>query len=333
MERQDSSLARRDFLRIGTLGTAAAALGTTAFGGVGSLIREAPPSFRIGLGADAATSTLLLEPGIMSAAQVSGAITHRTPWALPVDAEPFIDRLMVPIVPDVDAIAAWSSNDLRADTIDARDTTTSTLSTIARFPILGGESNIDFSSQVIDAMRSDSQVQMTFFAFDNAIAPNSVINRGPIPILDDRPLVSPSRIRTEAAPSWTSKAVSGWRLQYRGQETHPLPSCVGAGINVKHIHLEVCHNEPLGSSRWPVKSTLHLGTYRLAGRRCFVLYLDRPRVCIRPCNPTMNDLYQILVTALYVAAGIAALAIAGWIVASIASAAASALYLPLLLLV
>lgn len=186
---------------------------------------------------------------------------------------------------------------------------------------------------MIDAMRNGSEASLTFFAFDNDIAPRTILNRGPLPIIDDRPLNTPLRIRPEAEPGFTSPAVSGWRIQYRGVETHPLPSCVGAGIPVTHIHLEVTHNEPLGSKYWPVKSTLHLGTYRSAGKRCFVLYLDSPRICMKACSPTWNDLYGMLATALYTSAAVAGVAIAGWVVASIAAAGASALYIPLLLLV
>jgi hypothetical protein len=320
---------------MGALGTAAA-LSPTIFG-AGARVRDVSPDLPVGLplGLDRSdfNSTHLIEPGVISMADSAGVIGRRTPWALSVDAEPYLDSILTPIVPSIDAVMAWAELNGTSAVSPVLDPTTSAMDAITRFPILGGDPNADFSAQLMEAIRLGSTASMTFFAFENGSAPNGLINRGPIPILDDRPLVRHSRVQADAAPSWTSKAVAGWRLQYRGWETHAIDNCPGPGIPVRHCHLEVCRNEPLGSSRWPVKSTLHLGTYRQAGRKCFLLYLNKPRVCLRPCSPSSNDLYNMFVTALYVAAAVAGAAIAAWVVASMASAAAAAMYLPLLLLV
>lgn len=253
MERQESSFDRRDFLRFGALGTAAAALGPAAFAS-GPLVRDISQEPPLGLGTDAFNSTLLIEPGITSMTDVAGRIGRRTPWALPVDAEPYLDSFMMPIVPAIDAVTAWAARDTTTTPFAGLDPTSAALDAVTRFPILGGESNADFSAQVIEAIRLGAATSMTFFAFDNHSAPGSIISRSPIPILDDRPLVARGGLRADAAPSWTSNAVAGWRLQYRGWETHAIDACPGPGIPVKHCHLDVCRNEPLGSSRWSIKS-------------------------------------------------------------------------------
>jgi hypothetical protein len=329
MEKKGGSVDRRDFLRIGTFGTAAAALGTTL--AAGTILRD-DGSFRFAdrTPGEPAEATLLLEPGIMTLSAPSGAVLRRTPWALPVDAEPYFDIFTTATVPNADSIERWSTRSGNDDPASAADP----LSIITRFPLLGGEPCTEIAAQMIDAMRTGSDASLTFFAFDNDTAPRTIINRGPLPVIDDRPLTSPSRIRPDAAPGFTSPAIAGWRIQYRGVETHPLPSCVGAGIPVTHVHLEIAHNEPAGSKYWPIKLTAHLGTYRSSGKRCFVLYIDTPRkICIKVCSPTWNDLYGMLSTAIYAAAAAAGVAIAGWVVASIAAAGASAMYVPLLLLV
>jgi hypothetical protein len=250
-----------------------------------------------------------------------------------VDSEPYLDSILTPIVPSIESVRAWNPMKGGSVALAGLDATTSAMDAITRFPILGGGSHADFSAQMIDAIRLGSAASMTFFAFDTAAASAAILNRGPIPILDDRPLSVRGNIHTDAAPSWTSQAVGGWRLQYRGWETHAIDSCPGPGIPVRHCHLEVCRNEPLGSSRWPVKTTLHLGTYRRGNQKCFLLYLNKPRVCLTPCLPSSNDLYNMFVTALYVAAAISGVAIAAWVAASIASAAAAVMFVPLLLLV
>lgn len=64
-----------------------------------------------------------------------------------------------------------------------------------------------------------------------------------------------------------------------------------------------------------------------------MLYHNKPRVCLKACLPSSNDLYNMFVAALYLAAAVAGVALAGWIAASIGTAAAAVMFVPLLLLV
>jgi hypothetical protein len=129
-----------------------------------------------------------------------------------------------------------------------------------------------------------------------------------------------------APPSVT---LYGWRLQFRGPESHPLGSCVSQ--SVKHFHIELFRQNSSGG--WNYITNLHIGTYWSSGRRCFVLWNNyRPVVCWKICSPTWDQLKQMLAWTIVAAAAIAGVVLATWVVATIASAAASALWVPLLLL-
>ena len=121
----------------------------------------------------------------------------------------------------------------------------------------------------------------------------------------------------------------GWRLQFRGPETHPLGSCVSAPVT--HFNIEIFR--ATGGGRYAYATNFHLGTYRSGGRRCFVLYNNiQPIVCWKTCGPTMGDLAGMFRWMLTAAAAVLAVAVAAWIVAVIAEAAASVAFAPLLLL-
>lgn len=77
----------------------------------------------------------------------------------------------------------------------------------------------------------------------------------------------------------------------------------------------------------------HIGAYRDAWRRCFVLWNNyRPVVCWKTCLPTRDELERMLRWAIAVAALLAGVMLAAWIIAIIANVAATALLVPLLLL-
>jgi len=122
----------------------------------------------------------------------------------------------------------------------------------------------------------------------------------------------------------------GWRLQFRGPETHPLGSCVASPV--KHFHVELFRQNQRGGFDYVVN--FHLGTYLSGGKRCFVLFNNvRPQICWKICGPSYDDLKRMYSYMLLSAAALVGVSIAAWIVALIASAAAAATYASLLLLV
>jgi hypothetical protein len=108
-----------------------------------------------------------------------------------------------------------------------------------------------------------------------------------------------------------------------------LGRCVSAPVT--HFNVDIF--QAMGGGRYQYAANFHLGTYRSGGSRCFVLYNNiRPVVCWKTCGPTMGDLAGMFRWMLTAAAAVLVVAIAAWIVASIAEAAAALAFAPLLLL-
>ena len=152
--------------------------------------------------------------------------------------------------------------------------------------------------------------------------------QGEIAAIEPPSLVTGTNLLSGVSPP-PSVTMFGWKLQFRGPETHPLGSCVSS--NVTHFHVEVFRQNSRG--RWDYILNVHLGAYRSSGRRCFVLYNNtRPYVCWKVCSPTWNQLKQMFVWILIAAAVIAGVVLAAWIISAIASAAATVAWPALLLL-
>jgi hypothetical protein len=130
-------------------------------------------------------------------------------------------------------------------------------------------------------------------------------------------------------PPPPSITLFGWKLQFRGPETHSLSNCVTVPVN--HFHVEIQRQTRPG--KWDYILNLHLGTYRSSGRRCFVMWNNyEPRFCWKTCGPTWDELRRMMLVALTAAAAIAGVALAAWVAALIAGSAATALFPAMLLL-
>lgn len=148
----------------------------------------------------------------------------------------------------------------------------------------------------------------------------------------DRSIVTPTPVTPSVGILGVPPNVEifGWRFQFRGVETHSLGDCVTAPVT--HFHLEVFR--ALGGGRYQYASKFHLGTYRNQGSRCFVLWSNYwPRVCWRVCQPSRDDLVRMMKWLVAAAAVIIGVALAAWIIAVIAEVLATAIFIPLLLLV
>lgn len=153
--------------------------------------------------------------------------------------------------------------------------------------------------------------------------------QGEIAAIEPPSLVTGTNLLAGVSPP-PSVTMFGWKLQFRGPETHPLGSCVSS--NVTHFHVEVFRQNSRG--RWDYILNVHLGAYRSSGRRCFVLYNNtRPYVCWKVCSPTWNQLKQMFVWILIAAAVIAGVVLAAWIISAILGGCYSCLASPVAALV
>jgi len=94
----------------------------------------------------------------------------------------------------------------------------------------------------------------------------------------------------------------GYKLQYRTGSPHPFGSCVTT--SVAHVHFDVFKD--LGGGRYNLLCTLHVGTYRSGGSKCYVIYSSpSPYLCLKACTPGqfLNAVYAALAAVL---AGVAA---------------------------
>jgi len=205
-------------------------------------------------------------------------------------------------------------------------------------PLAGLPNTYDLVGQIDEVLKRGEQVDMSLNFFYEpqfeAIVGTASTMASSFPVQDNADILAvPSGVLLggddffiDAPPSVT---LHGWRLQFRGPDNHPLGSCVTQFV--KHYNIELFRRQSNGSYKYV--TNLHIGAYRSGGRRCFVLWNNlRPVVCWKICSPTWEQLKQMLSWVLIAAAAIVGIALAAWVIAAIASAASSALWLPLLAL-
>jgi hypothetical protein len=121
----------------------------------------------------------------------------------------------------------------------------------------------------------------------------------------------------------------GLRFIFRGPESHSLGSCVSTPV--WHYNLEI--HKSLGGGRFQPISNFHLGTYRNGSSKCLVLWNNlTPSVCWKICTINLSNLKAMLAWAVAASAAYAGIYLAGWMVTSIASTLAAAIYASLILL-
>jgi hypothetical protein len=312
---------RRLFLRTGIAGTTA-----VAFGGMSALGREREDRLpREGSELRQYHESLIVEPGLLTRS-TEGAAGQRSLWAFPSEAESLFSMLIEPFTPDFADAETWANINGEGLRQVGPGLTGAMLDAIAMYPPLGASVSPEVvlrSSEVLTSV-DPSVFTLDFLPQLDDANPSRVIETQGLPLL------GASASRGISGDVYTIAQMFGWRLQYRPPHVHSLGSCERSQVN--HIHLEIMRQDPNSPKRWPQVMTLHLGVYRSSGRKCLVLYNSpKPNVCWKVCQPTWNDLQRMLAWALVAAAAIAGVVLAGWAIAAISGAAASALYVPVLI--
>jgi hypothetical protein len=320
---------RRNFLVTGA--GALSAAGALAQSSSSHIYRPAVPS----------AYEFLVMPGMTarynSATQQTSQVV---PWALLTNSDADLANFSQPQSHTVDELEAWVSQ--RSDSCCTQNsniiaTSAGPIDTLVTTPVIGTPATSDIQSAIVGNLADGNAVDLTMdfltYAGDGSAPQFSFNYIGGIPLLEGADsaarLQIPKSLPQPATSAPPSVELFGWRLQFRGPETHPLGSCVSAAVN--HFHVELF--QAIGNGRYNYAANFHLGTYRSGSQRCFVLYNNiRPVVCWKTCGPTIGDLVSMFRWMLTAAAAVLAVAIAAWIVISIAEAAASVAFVPLLLL-
>jgi len=322
---------RRSFLVMSAGGlTSQAALAQTS---TGRTYQPAVPS----------TNEFLVNPGFTarydSAAQ---QMSQAVPWAFFPASEAGSADLLSPQSFSIDQLEAWAAQQAaNCCTPGANVTTSGTdpFDVFMKLPLTGTPAVSDIQRTALGSIADGVALDLTLDFFSPAagnasLSQPSFSSVGGLPMVDlpdsSALLTQPGTVAQPSAnPAPPHIELFGWRLQFRGPETHPLGSCVSAPVT--HFNVEIF--QAIGGGRYKYAANFHLGTYRDAGRRCFVLYNNvRPVVCWKTCSPSINDLAGMFRWMLAAAAAVLLVAIAAWIIAAIAEAAAALIFAPLLLL-
>jgi hypothetical protein len=314
-----SSVDRRLFMRSGIAGTAAVALGVDAFGREREdrLPRERREVLQY-------HEALIVEPGLLT----RSLDTHREQslWAFPSEAESALPILLDTFAPDLADAETWANVNGDGLRQIGPGLTGAMLDALAAYPPVGANVSPEVVLHTTEVLTASENSVFTL----DFLPRLDGIQRGRIIESEGLPLLAKPSARVVSDNYRTVAQMYGWRLQYRPPHVHSLGSCERAQVN--HIHLEIMRQDPRNPARWPQVMTLHLGVYRSGGRKCLVLYNSpKPNVCWKVCSPTWDDLQRMLAWALVAAAAVAGVVLAGWIVAAMSGAAASALYVPVLI--
>jgi len=118
-------------------------------------------------------------------------------------------------------------------------------------------------------------------------------------------------------------AIRNWLVQIRKDVPHRFGTCVRQPVN--HFHVEVFRH--VGGGRYQYLSNFHVGSYRSAGRHCFVVWNNyRPSICAKTCQPGQGGLVYLVRTALFTIAVFFGIAIPAVVLTMLARAIAAPLY-------
>lgn len=335
-----NEISRRDFVKLA--GGGLAGLATS------QLARQIQPSdVQANMGAiTTANGTLVLDERIISHIDAqTGRVFESTLWGIPSQYESVLDKMSSPISMGLSELEEWAATGCNgvcdiSGNMTVPDPSWPVFETMMNVPVVGLPSMTDLNGELITSIVDGMQIDLSLDSLydprfervyqthlplvrSDISLPGSTISTIEQPdVLTGTGLLSP----TGAPPSIT---LYGWKLQFRGPETHPLGSCVTQPV--KHFHVEVFRQG--SNQRWSYLLNVHLGAYRSGGQRCFVLFNNtNPRVCWKICSPTRDQLTQFFKWVLIAAAVVAGVVLAAWLVSAIASAAATVIYAPLLLL-
>jgi hypothetical protein len=271
-------------------------------------------------------------------------VLQYVPWGIPAGYEALLPKLVSPLSVSLSEIEEWAMTRcdevcIIPENLASPNPNWDAFESAMNVPIVGLPNMSDLIGKVITTIVDGASLDLSLeFLYDSRLeqarkiylplVQSHAFQQGEIAAIEPPSLVTGTNLLAGVSPP-PSVTMFGWKLQFRGPETHPLGSCVSS--NVTHFHVEVFRQNSRG--RWDYILNVHLGAYRSSGRRCFVLYNNtRPYVCWKVCSPTWNQLKQMFVWILIAAAVIAGVVLAAWIISAIASAAATVAWPALLLL-
>jgi len=266
-------------------------------------------------------------------------VLQYVPWGIPAEYEALLPKLVSPLSVSLSEIEEWAMTRcdevcIIPENLASPNPNWDAFEAAMNVPIVGLPNMSDLTGKVITTIVDGASLDLSLeFLYDSRLeqarkiylplVQSHAFQQGEIAAIEPPSLVTGTNLLAGVSPP-PSVTMFGWKLQFRGPETHPLGSCVSS--NVTHFNVEV------GRQNLNILN-VHLGTYRSSGRRCFVLYNNtRPYVCWKVCLPTWDQFKQMLVWILIAAAVIAGVVLAAWIISAIASAAATVAWPALLLL-
>jgi hypothetical protein len=275
--------------------------------------------------------SFLIEPGMTSRIDPgTGEVLARSPWSLSSEtasAVPMLLRSFTPREDEVDEFADEASQDVTPSAI-TRGVTSDPFAALMGVRLSNIPDVLDISGSALLAVLDGAELNLDldFFHADphqNSPVLQTISTRSGLPVEE----IEGSAI-TRADPK--SLDLFGWKFQFRSVHPGALGRCVRT--SVPHFNLEIHHRRT--KSRFDKILNVHIGTYREAGKRCFVLWENQRRkeTCWKTCKPTLSDLVEMLKWVLVAAAVVAGVAIAAYLVTAIATAAAGVLFVPLLAL-
>jgi hypothetical protein len=333
---------RRDFMKLGV-----GSLAGLTSGQLLSLASQAQPGI---VGAAQSTAelngTFLFDQQLISQVDVqANRVLESVYWGIPVEYETLLPKLASPLSVNLNELEAWVAakcNDetcVTPETIITPNPDWGIFETAMNVPVAGVPNISDLIGKTMTTIMDGAPLDLSLdFLYNSQLEQGQKIY---LPIIQNGVAQQETTITTISPPDLITGAnqiaaappnitMYGWKLQFRGPETHPLGSCVSQPVT--HFNVEVFRQNSKG--RWNYIFNAHLGAYRSGGRRCFVLWNNvRPYVvCWKICSPTSNQLKEMFKWILIAAAAIAAVALAAWIISLIASAAAAVTFPALLLL-
>lgn len=338
-----SELNRRDFMKIGVgslVGLATGQLLPSVNQQQLGIVRASSSAIEVANGTFVFDQRTISQVDAQTNRVLSSAL-----WGIPSEYEALLSKLTSPISISLSELEEWVITRCN-ETCSVPENLTSpnpdwgVLETVMNVPIDGLPNISDLTGKIITTIADGVQLDLSLdFLYNSQLEQAYEVY---LPLVQSGVFQQETTITTVKPPNLVTGAdviaavppppnitMFGWKLQFRGPETHPLGDCVSQ--NVTHFNVEVFRQNARG--RWDYVLNVHLGAYRSGGRRCFVLYNNtRPYVCWKICSPTWNDLKQMFVWILVTAAAIAGVVLAAWIISAIAGAAAAVVWPALLLL-
>jgi hypothetical protein len=318
-----TSITRRDLIRIGT-GTVIGAVLSRSLGSipvaaqVTGLNESSPMHFSFGIA-----------PGsIRRIKEESPFALGLAPWALYTEQGQPTSLATDPLALTLAQLEKWADRRAECDYIALPSEEIAAFNALMNARLIGGPDLADIAGHGVSAVVAGQMLDLSLdFQYDEDPKVSLSSSRDLMAQLASHSeLVLPAISAVPNAPPAIS--LYGWRLQFRGPETHPLGSCVSQ--SVRHFHVELFR---YANGGYKYVTNFHLGTYRSSGRPCFVLYNSySPRVCWKQCGPSLRDLQDMFKWLVAAAVAIVGVYLAAWAIAAIAQVVAAALFATLLVL-